>query len=156
MASAAKNREACRDFLATLLESTLVTALEEVQAVYNYQKGRLIQSPVVMVVSAGSEREPGGLGSEQYRNEFFFLVKVCLADADAAAGWTEQEVEDALDNLERRVCDVVMDNRSTAQNGSVPWEYLRVDGRTQVVYAPDLAGNPYVIEAIPVTVTVFD
>lgn len=161
MASSAASREACRDYLATLLETKLVTDLGEVEAVYNYQKGRLDGlTPVVMVVSAGSGRSRHGLGSEKFRSRFRFLIKNCVAEAETAEGWTEQDVDDMLDLLEKRVSDVVMDNR---KNGSSPWAngqlYLdseQKDGFSEIVAVSDLSGQGYQIEMIPVIAEVYD
>lgn len=157
MASDAANREACRDALATLLAAELVTELEEAQAALNYQAGTLVMSPVVMVVSAGTLRKQAGMNSERHANKFRFLVKVYVADAATADGWTEQNVEDALDLLNKRVADVVMDNRSPAQNASVPWTRLYLEEAfSTITAAPDLGGNPYLIEATPVIAEVYD
>jgi len=156
MASAATNREASRDYLAGLLDTALVDG-GYAQAVYNYQPGKIEKAPVIIVVSAGSARELMGMGNEKHDNTFRFLIKICVADADSSAGWTEQEVEDQLDLLEKEVQDVITDNRSPSQNGSVPWSHLyREEGMSEIIYVPDLDGLSYVVEMIPVIARVFD
>jgi hypothetical protein len=164
LASDAKNRETARDYLATLLTAELVTSKGYAVAVYNYLKGRLGGvSPIVMVVSAGSAREQQGMGADKHRNKFRYLVRILVrdADTDANANWTEQAVEDRLDLLEKETVDVVMDNRSTAQNGSVPWARLYLESFetgefSRIIPVTDLDGKPYIMEEIPVIAEMHD
>lgn len=164
MASDAKNRETARDYLATLLNAELVTSKAYAVAVYNYMKSKLGgQSPVVIVASAGSARAHKGMGTDKHRNKFRYLIKVLVRDADteANANWTEQAVEDRLDLLEKEIVDVIMDNRSTAQNASVPWVRLHLESFetgefSRLVFIPDIDGEPYIMEEIPVIAELHD
>lgn len=138
------NRETARDALTALLSASLVGAGKPAQAVYGYEKGALNgESPVVLVMSAGSERIQRGMGSAKYRNTFRYAVNVYVADADSWQSWTEQNVEDALDLIERTIADVVAANRDTAN-----WTYLKhADGFSSVVKVV-INGEPYVMETI--------
>lgn len=147
------NREAARDALATLLTAALVGTGKPVQAVYNYRLGKFSASPVVMVLSGGSYRKPRGMSSTKYENFFYLTVMVWIADADAASGWTELDVEDKLDDIENRIAQVIADNRKTAN-----WEDIQhKPGEPSVILnAVTKAGQPYVLEQISLEVKVYD
>lgn len=162
MTSNAINRETARDYLATLLNADLVTTRGYAVAVYGYMKSKLGGlSPVVIVASAGSAREQKGMGTDKHRNRFRYIVKVLVRDADTAAGWTEQAAEDRLDLLEKTIADVVMNNRSQAQNVAVPWQRLHLESFesgefSRLVFIPDIDGAPYIMEEIPVIAEMHD
>lgn len=160
MASNAKSRKLARDYLAVLLNAALVVADEQAKAVYNYQKGVLRNSPEVMVVSAGSKRRKIGAGNAKYISDARLAVKNHVRDADADLSWTELDVEDTLDLLEKAVSDVVMDNRSEAQNANVPWANLYLESQdgpfSSIVHVTDEGGNSYYRETILVIAEMHD
>jgi hypothetical protein len=164
LASNAINRETARDALATLINTEVVTNNSQAVAVYNYLKGRLGGvSPVAMVVSAGSARQQKGMGADKHRNKFRLLVRILVRDEATAeaAGWTEQAAEGRLDLLEKEIADVVMDNRSPAQNESVPWARLYLESFesgefSKIIPIADLDGKPYIMEEIPVIAEMHD
>lgn len=146
MSANAANRETGRDALTALLSAALVGVGLPAQAVYGYQKSDFEgQSPVVVVLSAGTRRQRFGMGTEKYRSWFGYEILNFVADADAAAGWTDADVEDRLDLLEKEIADVIADNRVTAN-----WDDLKHDeGASQIVPAL-VGGKPYKLEILRV------
>ena len=149
MASA--NRETVRDALAALLEAALTGSGKPVQAVYGYLKSDLAgQSPVVMVQSAGIRREMAS-ASDDWDNVMRFELLAWVMDANEASGWTDANVDDAVDAVEAAIADVIAANR-------------RNDNWDELVYADEftrllqvtVGSTPYVLERIPVLVTVLD
>lgn len=154
MASDATNREVCRDQLATLLNTTIVVADGKAQAVYNHKRGKFSESPVILVFAAGSQRPQLGQNAQKHRNTFVFTVDVWVADADESSGWTEQEVDDKLDELDKAIADVVADNR--AVDGV--WDYAEYnpDTPSQILEVTTKAGQNYILERSRVVITAFE
>jgi hypothetical protein len=108
------NRETIRDAFATLLTNGLTGVGKPVYAVYNYLKGVITTedgSPLVMVTSGGTARQRAGIGDTRWNSYFVLEVFTFVRDADAANSWTEQNVEDALDSIDKAIADIVADNR---------------------------------------------
>lgn len=143
---ATKSREVMRDYLATLLGTALVGTGKPVTAVYNYMKGRLDgESPVVLVTSGPIGREFAGSGTSQYAMTVGVNLIVMVAEANASAGITEQEVDDLVDTIEAKIADVVSANQSAAGI----WDQLRYSGTpSEPAPGKDLDGHPYVVEII--------
>jgi hypothetical protein len=111
------NRETVRDAFAALLETALTGSGKPVYAVYNYLKGVITTddgSPLVMVTSGGTARQRAGIGDTRWNSYFVLEIFTFVRDADAAIGWTEQNVEDALDSIDKAIADAVADNRVNA------------------------------------------
>lgn len=135
------NRKSVRDALAAGLTTALTTA----QAVYGYQRGGFEgRTPVVRVMSAGSERTR--LTAQGNRATLFFLVQLWVLYADPDAGWDEQDAEDALDQLEYELAVWMEANRVTAD-----WLGLDMAGRSTVEIVR-YQGLPYLVEDVPVMV----
>jgi len=150
MAADVTNRETVRDALATLLETALTGSGNPAQAVYAYQVGDFGgRSPVVVVSSAGSERDHRTMG-ERYHNFFYLNVYVFVLYADPGTDWGEDNAEDRVDLLEKEIADVLMDNFSTDD-----WVYIQLDGRS-VRDSVEIGGQEYIREVIPVRVEVYD
>ncbi len=114
-------RKAARRKLAALLQTALVGDGLLAQAVYPYQRGDFAgQSPVVCVTSGPANHEPNGFGCD--KATFQLLAFVFVAYAVPGTGWTEEDAEDALDDIEAMVAEVV------AGNG-------RSEAWTQIAYA---------------------
>jgi hypothetical protein len=144
---AATNRETARDALAALLQSALVGSGKPAQAVYGYKVSDFQgQSPVVMVMSGGSGREELTYDVD-WDNIFFLVIKVFVLYADPAAGWTEAMAEDRLDLIEKTIADTLSANYSHSGGA---WERIGYDGRSQVIEVVSEAGDPYVVEIIPI------
>ena len=105
------NRETVRDYLAGLLDTKLVDTDETVAAVYNYRVsdfGSL--SPVIVVSSAGSNREQISAMPQPGVRDAIFLLTVHVFVRYAATNWTEAQAEDRLDLIEKTIVGVLDDN----------------------------------------------
>jgi hypothetical protein len=122
-----KSRSDVRKALAQLFQDNLVGEGQPLQAVYAYQKGDLGgETPVLLVMSSGSLRKKASLGASQWRNLFRFELNVFVEDASGA--WTDADVEDRLDWIEKRIADVIADNPRSAF-----WDSLQLgDDYTQI------------------------
>ena len=142
------NRETVRDYLATLLTATLVTADSVVQAVYNYRIGDFAGlSPVVTVSSAGSNREQISAMPQPGIVQAVFYLTIHVFVLYAATGWTEAQAEDRLDRIERGIADVLDANRVVAN----VWQEIDYQGdtiRDDVL----IGGDDYIRETIPIGV----
>ena len=144
------SRKTARDALTALLSDALVGTGLPVQAIYGYQKGDFDgQSPVVLVLSGGSEREPFALNATHWENEFVFEVLVFVADADGSS-WTDEDVENKVDEIEAIIAATVASNRKTTN-----WSMLDYAEKT-AVSSVTIAGNPYKMEVIPLKVSVIE
>lgn len=115
MSANSTNRETVRDAFATVLETALVGVGLPVQAVYNYPRGVINQTPTIAVASSGTARKPAGIGdTRKWINYFVLEVFTFIRDADEASGWTEALVEDNLDLIDKKIADVVSDNQVNA------------------------------------------
>lgn len=103
--------------------------------------------PVVRVMSRGSERP--AITAAGIRSRFTFLVDVWVLYRDGAAGWSEQDAENALDGLEREIIGWLSEN----QVGGL-WTAIYYDGRSAVDVV-SIAGEPWLTEAIQVTAEVY-
>lgn len=141
MSADAANRETSRDALATLLDAGMTNA----QEVHGYLKGDLGGlSPIIMVTSVGTTRKGHGIGTSKFLSRFRFAVLIFVRDYDPTwdENYTEQEVEDTLDLLDKELADVIADNR-----GDDAWEYLSLEeGYTEVTSVTDEGGIAYMVE----------
>lgn len=155
MPSNTANREACRDQLATLLGTALTGVGKPVQAVYNYRPTDVAgASPVVMVLSAGTaSRQKHGIGNvTRYHSRFLLNILVFVMDASTSDAWTRNNVEDALDAIEKTIADVLSDNREV----SGIWNYIEHGAEGSRILPAVLGGKQYLMEPIPVLVEVID
>jgi hypothetical protein len=151
MTAASTDRETVRDALTTLLTAKLVGTGKPVKAVYNYRIGDFQgQSPVVTVSSEGSLRSPAGEGADIWHNLFYLAVHTFVLYADPGTGWGEDDAEDALDDIERLIADVVMDN-----DDATYWGHLAFDSRSM---RDDVAigGDDYVREIVTIRAEVYE
>jgi hypothetical protein len=144
------SRETVRDALSNLLNTALVGVGKPAQAQYGYPiadfKGR---SPIVMVSSAGSERDQQTMVTR--RTSFlYFNIVVFVLYADPAASWTEADAEDTLDTIESIVDATIAAN---LVNGTT-WSDIGYNGRTTTGNAT-IGGDQYRYEVIPIKITTF-
>ena len=145
MPANASNRETARDELASLLAAALVGGGNPAVAVYEYQPSDLEgKSPVVLVLSSGSERMRRGMGTQKYRTFHRFEIISLVADASGDEGWTDQMVEDTLDLIEKTVADVIADNR--AHSGF--WEDIRHESGPSTIFPTIIGGDAYKMETM--------
>ena len=122
-------RKDVRTQFASLLSAALVGTGKPAQVVYSYRKGDLKgQSPVVVVSSLGSSRR--SLTFQGLQPMYRLQVDVFVLYEDTAAGWTESDAENALDDIEKIVADVIAANQVVANywEGITPVDWSeRVD-----------------------------
>lgn len=154
MAGNAETRETHRDYLLSLLQAKLGSGdlnLVADAAFYNHKAGDLQkQSPALVVSSAGTERERVQRGTDEWDTWIYLRIYVFVAYAIEGTEWGEDDAEDALDDIDKAIADVIMDNRSQAQNGSVPWDAIYFDGPSDANVDVIIGGDPYRREIIDV------
>lgn len=145
------DRAAVRKAVAAMLENSMVGDGLPAQAVYAYQVSDFQdQSPVLVVMSAGSRRRPFPSGVDSYVNEFRLEVDIFTADANAAAGWTDEAVENRIDLLEKSLAEVVASHRTFSL-----WKFLDFEDGLTTVGSVSIGGKPYKMEQVYLRVTVY-
>jgi len=128
----AANRSVARKALAALLQGALVGTGLPVEAVYDYQVADFgVQSPVVVVTSAGSDPIV-----ESERNVYFDIhtfVAYSAADANNVILWTEEQSEDTLDLVEQMITSVIQQNSDLKHELSPAWTLQGIVGRSQML-----------------------
>lgn len=138
------SRAQARTTLAQELESAMSTA----QVVYDHMRSDFAgQSPVVRVMSGGSERRR--FTTQGGRGDLLLMVQIWVLSVSPADNWTEADAENALDQLEWELAQYIDSNRR-----SEVWQALDFDGRSRVEVVR-LEGKPYLIEDIPLVMKVF-
>lgn len=124
------------------LAALLPSYAPQVQATYSYLRYTFgSQSPVALVVPAGSRRERlTPQGGTLYHLVDVHLFVLYASDAD---GWTEQDAANTLATVEQGVSDMVDRNR----RGAV-WKDLRYRGETSIEVEV-IEGLTYLHEIVP-------
>lgn len=152
MSANTTSRETVRDALAALLATALVGTGLPVQAVYNYQVSDFGEkSPVVLVLSGGAKRKRHGLGTAKWHSWLRLEVLVFVAEASITESWTDQNVDDILDDIEKRIADVIADHRASAS-----WSYIEFADEGSRILPARTGGKSFKLEAIPVIAEVVD
>ncbi len=147
MASDVPNRKTIRKALTALLETALVGAGKPAQAIYDYKASDFEgQSPVIVVSSGPSDRTKQ---AQPTRANSLILLDIDVFTAYAEANWTEENSEDAQDDLEKAISDVLLDNDTTND-----WEQLQFNGASEVDFNV-VGGKLYRQETIRVQIQVF-
>jgi len=146
------DRSALRAALATLLSTELVGSGKPVEAVYSYQVSDMQgKSPVVFVTSAGSwRRNPER--STRPTSIAYLDVNVFVLYSDPAAGWTEQNSEERLDLIEKKIGEVVVNHSGDTTKEA--WMSLDFAGRSEVT-SVIIGGKDYDWEVIPLSATLW-
>lgn len=153
MAANPVNRKTLRNELASLLETNVAGTGNVAQAVYSSDRRDFAgQSPVVCVISAGRVRTPFGMTKSKWYNRVPIGVLLYVARSDGEAGYTAENAEDALDDLERAVAAVVMDNR----NHVGYWNNLEFGEEASVIAPVVVGGQRYFLEILTVWVVAHD
>lgn len=138
------SRQEAREALASILSNSVLSA----QAVYAYKIGDLQgQSPVLSVLSRGTARQ--AITFAGTRPTYYLEIHAFIRDAISAQSWTEQNVENALDQVDAEIGRALEANRTTSV-----WQSIDYDGRS-IIRDVVIAGAPYVEEITPVKVEVF-
>ena len=143
----AVNRQVFREFFNDLLKAEMGSTgsgLMNDTAFYPCKVGDFeAQFPVIVTASEGSERERRQRGGNDWDTNVYLTVWTFVAYAIEGEAWTEANAEDTLDLIDKTIADVVMDNRSKAQNASVPWDALHYDGRSDAGQDLEIGGIEY-------------
>jgi hypothetical protein len=139
------SRKEAREALATMLQNSVPSA----EAVYAYKIGNFEgKSPVLAVLSAGTMRTP--ITFAGLRPTFYLEIHNFVRDAIEAQGWTEEDVENTLDQVEEEIGRAFELNRT-----SEIWQAIDYDSPSTIRDVV-IAGVPYVEEIIPVKMEVFN
>lgn len=139
----ASSRKASREALAVLLEAALVGTGLPVKTVSDSKQTSLEgTTPLVTVLSTGSEREPLTFQGDQTN----FLLSVQVWVLQSGTDWTLAQAEDALDAIEALIAATYESNRGTGT-----WDVLERTGPTTVVEVA-VAGVPHYLENVPTRV----
>lgn len=131
------------DFLDAMQVS--LTAALTVQEVYGYQSRDLNrQSPVVRILSAGSERPQ--LTLKGSRSTLYFIIEIWVLQSESATGWTEEDAERALNDIEAATADWIVANRTNDT-----WQKIYHTRPSVVSVINDTHGETHLLERIPVT-----
>lgn len=142
MPSNVLNRTTVRRALATLLDTALVGSGKPAEALYRYMVSDFQgKSPVIVVSSAPTNRNKQ---AQVTRVHSFVDLDIDNYVLYSAEGWTEEQSEDALDELEKAVSDVLMDNDTTET-----WAQLSFKGDSDLDYVA-VGGKMYRVETIHV------
>ena len=149
MAANGVNRSTARAALAAGLRTKLVTTATCADAVYASREEHFAEIAytggkirVVMVSSAGSERQIAHLGVSSRRVYFSFDVFTFVAFGDGVT--TEAQAEDARDLIEKNIADYLTDNQK-----ATTWDEIVVTGPT-VTQTLVVGGVAFKYEEIPV------
>lgn len=143
------SREAVRDALTILLQTALVGSGKPLAEFVGYKKTTVDKSPLGMLMSAGSQRGFDAVGSVQ--TIFQFAIVVFVPDADAAASWSENDVEDTLDDIDTIIEATIQANRKTAN-----WENLDWSSEPSIVEDITISGAVYATETHMLAVTILE
>ena len=149
----ALSRAPIRAAIAALFTAELTGSGKPSQAVYEQgNPGWQHEAPVVIVRSSGSRRRGKFVGGSKGQNDFAFALQIYVPDAKPDGTWTDDQAQDALDELEARAADVVLANRRTAD-----WLYLDWDNDYSAAESGIiLNGFTYKRETIILTTMVYD
>jgi hypothetical protein len=137
------SRKSAREHLAGQLTGALVGTGKPAQAVYAYRVGDFQgQSPVVVVSSGGTLRER--FTFKNTRPVYTFTIHVFVLYADEAGTWTEQDAEDALDDIEEIIASTIQANQKSPY-----WETISFDAPSQTAGVM-VGGKEYRTEVITV------
>lgn len=102
-----------RKFIRKTFKAILSGGISEVQKVISGQvddfKG---QSPIIVLDSAGSTRTPIAVGSSYPDHKIDLFTFVLCSDPEN--GWTEENAEDQLDDIECKIGDLIDANQQSA------------------------------------------
>ena len=141
------NRKAVREALATYLDGALPSA----EAVFPYQVSDFAgKSPIVYITSSGSSREKfTGVG---FRSTFKLNIHtfVLYPSENTGAGYTEQDAENILDDLEYQIASAILSIGSHALIKAISYpEQSNADN------AVEIGGETYLHEVVPVEIVSF-
>lgn len=138
---------ATRQTVREQLALALVNSLPSAQHIYDHKPATLEGSPAVMVLSAGTDRSSRA-STAGFGADFFIEIHNLVRYADLARSWTEQDGEDALDQLELEVA-IFMDVKANTKTSF--WRSIRYTGRS-IIGRTTIGGETYQDEIIPLRI----
>jgi hypothetical protein len=142
------SRKTVRDEIAAALSTAIAGSGKPVSSVFGYQPGQLNgESPVVLILSAGSERQIAGLGAKKYDNRFEFELHFMVYDGKDNQPLTEKQREDKVDEIEALAAEWFANNQSGTNYRAL--RYTTVP--TQITTVTYLDGNPYRLEIVKIS-----
>lgn len=119
-----EQRKIVRQTMATELATHLGTLVQEVSA---YQNPDIHESPMVRIMSSGSQR-PRVLSRGERSKLSFTIQTWVLATHMPGRGWTAEDAEDAIDEIEYSISQWISDN----QNRPGLWTHIAYEGMSRV------------------------
>ena len=136
------NRKDVRQAVAEVLRGVFGSAVQEV---YDYAaadfKGK---SPVVRVLSGGSER-----GARMFGDEVVLVVEFWVLFSQKRSGYTREDAENIIDDLEWQLATWAEER----QNGPL-WTGVAYDGTSMVGQTPVVRGEAWLVEMVRLRLTV--
>lgn len=139
------HRRLVRAELAIRLEPYVRDVASEV---FDHQPSSVDGTPIVMVLSSGSDRLRTSRNAT--RASLFYEIHNAVLYEDAGLGWTRQNAEDALDNLEYDVARFVFGDDHSSEN----WKDIVYAGRS-FIDRVNIGGKEHQDEIIMIQVEVF-
>lgn len=148
-------RKLTRKAIGSKLEADLVGENLPVAAFAAYTKTDFDgASPVVTLASSGSGLPP--MTPEGSSQTFYYEINTLIIrpnQAEIEGGYTEADVEDALDDVYNEIREWIAFNRSDVDNQV--WKYIAIAARSNIIPIVDDGGRGYYMENIPIVVEVF-
>ena len=143
------SRKTVRKEVGAGLETVLVGTGLPCAAVYSYQVGKLGgMSPVVEVLSGTINRPFAGMGTKRYESDMTLEIHILVYDGQVNQPFTDEQKEDAADDIEAIVAQWVADHQRGTNYRAVRF----AEEQSQRAEVKMLDGNPYMIEILKLEV----
>lgn len=138
-----RNRKDVRAEIYNGLLTAVSGAGKPASSVYTGQKKELNkESPVVLVLGSGIQREIAGVGSAKYDNSVNLEIWYLVYNGNESNPLTESQREDALDDVEAACAQWFVDH----QKGTTYRALDYTPQKTEIMPVKYIDGNPYLIE----------
>lgn len=111
-------------------------------------------SPVGTISSGGGQ--PESFTTQGSRDHYYYIVSMLVIRPiqEELASYSEENAEDALDNAYDEFRQWVDVNRKDTSVDKM-WNWIEIEGRSNVIPITDAGGRGYFMETIPIRVEVF-
>jgi len=145
MASNAPSRKTARKELAAIIDA----AFDATWDVFAYKTlATFNKAKNIAVGSAGSGRTIAGADTETSDAAYRFSVYIFVLYQDTENAWTAENSEDALDDAEKALTDVLTDN----QEHGTYWQNLIIEGFSEATSIIDELGRTYRRETVTIRI----
>lgn len=144
MPADAANRKDCREELENLFNNVSIA-----ENVYGFETVNVEGNSALVITSNGTRRMNSGINDTRFRNEFLFEVLTfvkkanTLVDSQTGTNWTERDVENKLDEMDKAIADVIADNRANNK-----WTFIEFTDD----YSDIIAGRERFVDRITETI----